>query len=80
MKIIGCDFHAGFQQAAMLDPRSGGGVRLGCLAQFPVQPHRQLSCDSHFGHPTIAAAEPQSLIVSPQFRIKFGGGLCGLDQ
>src|SRR6267143_4680959 len=54
--------------------------RLSCFAPLPVQPHRQLSCDGHFRHPTMATAELQSLIVPPQFRIEPGGCLGGFGE
>ena len=59
--------------------RAGGTDGAG-FPQFPVQSHRQLSCDGHLGHRAMTAAEFQPEILPPQFRIGLGGDLSGLDQ
>jgi Transposase len=61
-------------------PACEPAVWLRCFAQLPVQPHRQLPCESYFSHRTMATTKFQPLIESPQFWIRLGGRLSSLHQ
>ncbi len=56
-----------------------GGVGLRCLAQHPVQPHRQFTSDGHLGH-RFTTTEHQPLVVPPQFHIGSRSRLRRLQQ